>query len=51
MGCMNSPVYVFVGVWDRDYVGQLTNMWYYDVVNSSFQHAREESESKRAYVF
>ena len=40
-------VYVFVGFWDRDYVSQLP----YVGVKSSFQHAREESESKRAYVF
>ena len=25
--------------------------WYYVVVKSSFKHAREECESKRAYVF
>ena len=26
-------------------------MWYYVGVKSSFQHAREECNSKRAYVF
>ena len=26
-------------------------VWYYVGVKSSFQHAREECESKRAYVF
>ena len=32
----------------RDYVSQLPYVWYYVVVN---KHAREECESKRAYVF
>ena len=27
------------------------HVWYYVVVKSSFKHAREECESKRAYVF
>ena len=27
------------------------NVWYYVVVKSSFKHARDECESKRAYVF
>ena len=30
---------------------QLPYVWYYVGVKSSFQHAREECESKRAYVF
>ena len=42
---------VFVGFWDGDYVSQLPYVWYYVAVKSSFQHAREECESKRAYVF
>ena len=46
-----SLVYVFVGFWDGDYVSQLPYVWYYVGVKSSFQHAREECESKRAYVF
>ena len=37
--------------WDGDYVIQLPYVWYYVGVKSSFQHAREEYESKRAYVF
>ena len=37
--------------WDGDYVSQLPYVWYYVGVKSSFQHAREECESKRAYVF
>ena len=41
-------VYVFVGFWDGDYVSQLPYVWYYFGVKSSFQHAREECESKRA---
>ena len=42
---------VFVGFWDGEYVSQLPYVWYYVGVKSSFQHAREECESKRAYVF
>ena len=34
-----------------DYVSQLPYVRYYVVVNSSFKHAREECEAKRAYVF
>ena len=30
---------------------QLPYVWYYVGVNNSFQHAREECESKRAFVF
>ena len=37
--------------WDGGYVSQLPYVWYYVGVKSSFQHAREECESKRAYVF
>ena len=40
-----------LGVWDGDYVSQLTYVWYYVGVKSSFQHAREECKSKRTYVF
>ena len=32
-------------------VSQLPYVWYYVGVKSSFQHAREECESKRVYVF
>ena len=32
-------------------VSQLPYVWYYIGVKSSFQHAREECESKRAYEF
>ena len=39
------------GIGDRDYVIQLLCVWYYVVVKSSFNHTREECESKRAYVF
>ena len=35
----------------RDYVSQLPCVRYYVFVKSSFKHAREECESKRAYVF
>ena len=34
-----------------DYVSKLPYVLYYVGVNSSFQHAREECESRRAYVF
>ena len=34
-----------------EYVSQLPYVWYYVGVTSSFQHPREECESKRAYVF
>ena len=44
-------VYVVVGFWDGDYVNQITYVWYYVVVKSSFKHARKECESKRVYVF
>ena len=36
---------------DGDYVSQLSYVWYYVGIKNSFQHAREECESKRAYVF
>ena len=50
--CMRcSCLCLFFGFWDGDYVRQLLYVWYYVVVKSSFQHAREECESKRAYVF
>ena len=42
---------VFIGFWDGEYVSHLLYLWYYVGVKSSFQHAREECESKRAYVF
>ena len=44
-------VYVFIGFWDKDYVSQLPCVRYYFGVKSSFQHAREECESMRAYLF
>ena len=43
-------IFLFVGFWDGDYVNQLLYVWYYVGVKSGFQHAREECESKRAYV-
>ena len=36
--------YVFVGLWDVDYVSQLPYVWYYVVVKGSFKHAREKCE-------
>ena len=49
--CMRCPC-LFLG-WGLgwDYVSQLPYVWYYFGVKISFQHAREECESKRAYVF
>ena len=44
-------VYVFVVFWDRDYVSQLPYVWYYVGVMSRFQHAHDECEPKRVYVF
>ena len=44
------PLSMSVGFWGGDYVSQLPYVWYYVGVKSSFQHAREKCESKRAYV-
>ena len=49
MGLYEVPLSVFVGFWDGDYASQLPYVWYYVGVKSSFQHAREECESKRAH--
>ena len=50
--CMKFPcLCLFVGFWDWDYVSQLPYVWYYVSVKKSFKHAREECESKKAYVF
>ena len=49
--CMRCPCLCLCWVWDGDYVSQLPYVWYYVGVKSSFQHAPEECESKRAYVF
>ena len=35
-------IYVFVGLWDGEYVIQLPYVWNYVVVTSSFKHAREK---------
>ena len=51
MGLYEVPLSMYVGFWDGDYVNQLPCVWYYVGVKSTFQHAREECESKRAYVF
>ena len=40
-----------LGTMLADYVSQLPYVWYYVGVKSSFQHDREECESKRVYVF
>ena len=37
------------GFWD--YVSHFPYVWYHVGVKSRFQHAREECESKRTYVF
>ena len=49
--CMRCPCLCLCWVLDRDYVSQLPYVWYYVGVKSSSQHAREEYESKRTYVF
>ena len=53
MGLYEVPLSMslIVGFWDGDYVSQLPYVLYYVCVKSSFQHAREECTSKRAYVF
>ena len=50
-GCMRCPCLCLCWVWGWDYISQLPYVWYYVGVKSSFQHDREECESKRAYVF
>ena len=49
--CMRCPCLCLCGVWNGDYVSQLPYVWYYVGVKNIFQHAREECEFKRAYVF
>ena len=49
--CMKSPCLCLCWVLGGDYVSQLPYVWYYVGVKNSFQHAREECESKRADVF
>ena len=44
-------IFIFVKFWDGEYVSQLPYVSDYVGVESSFQHAREECESKRVYVF
>ena len=52
MGMYEVPLSMsFFWFGDRDYVGQFPYVWSYVGVKSSFQHSREECESKRAYVF
>ena len=52
MGLYEVPLSMsLLGFWDGDYVSQLPYVWYYVVVKSGFQYAREECESKRTYVF
>ena len=52
MGLYEVPLFVsLLGFWDGDYVSQLLYVWHYVGVKSSFQHACEECEFKRAYMF
>ena len=52
MGLYEVPLSMsLLGFGMGDYVSQLPYVWYYVGVKSSFQHAREECECKRAYVF
>ena len=48
---MRYPSLCFVGFWDGDYISQLPYAWYYICIKCSFQHAREDCESKKIYVF
>ena len=51
-GCiLGDLVFVCVGFWDGDYICQLAYVRYNVVVKNSFNHTREEYESKRAHVF
>ena len=50
--CMRCPgLCMCLFFWDGDYVSQLPYVWYYVVVTGSFEHAGEEYQSKRAYMF
>ena len=49
--CMRYTCLCIGWVLDGDYVSQFPYVWYYVGVKSSFQHAREEGESKRGYGF
>ena len=52
MGLYEVPLSMSLLGWGLNhYVSQLPYMWYYVCIESSFQHASEECESKRAYVF
>ena len=48
IGSIHICVFVWLGYWN--YVSQLPHVGDYVFVKSSCVHAREESESKRAYV-
>ena len=48
---MRCPWLCLCWIWDGAIVSQLPYVWYYVGVQSSFQHARGECESKKAYVF
>ena len=51
MGLYEVPLSL-LGFWMHGhYASQLPYVWYDVGVKSSFQHAREECRSKRAYVF
>ena len=50
--CSEVPLSMpLLGFGMGDYVSQLPYVWYYVGAKSSFQHAHEECESKRTYVF
>ena len=51
MDLMHIPLSMSLLGFEWDYVSQLPYVWYYIVVKSCFKHAREECESKRAYMF
>ena len=49
--CMRCHCLCLCCFWDGDYVSQLPYVRHNVLVKSSLKHAREECESKRAYVF
>ena len=52
MGLYDVPLSMFLlGFGMGTMLANFHSVWYYVGVKSSFQHAREECESKRAYVF
>ena len=52
MGLYEVPLSVSLfSFWMGTMLSKFHYVWYYVVVKNRFKHAREECESKRAYVF